>query len=271
MCVACGAHSVTAEYVDGLIQVILHFALLQEGRVKGWEQPPATLLTIALDLIPNKLAEMSILVKGHPSCHTVYCFHHTWGSYRTWFPRPVRCHVTTAENEMLSQPASPINGPPQAPTILGTGVLVCPCAPIPHTPTMAHPHQTPGRSPGHGDPHRSWVIRHQGLLVGATAMSLEGAGDMHVNGHRFEVCATQPNTGRSRAGSGVPGYNAQTGHMGTPTPAGRSKGLSLDLGPADLAAPSLGCAPRGQVTSLHLSYHFYETHGEGGSFQSRRT
>ena len=99
MHVACGAHSMAAEHVEGLIQVILHFALLQEGWVKGWEQPPATLLTTALDLIPNKLVETSILVKGHPSCHTFCYFHHTWGSYRTWFPRPVRHHVTTAETK----------------------------------------------------------------------------------------------------------------------------------------------------------------------------
>lgn len=67
--------------------------------VKGWEQPPATLLTTALDLIPNKLVETSILVKGHLSCHTFCCFHHIWGSYRTWFPRD------HGRNELLSQPA----------------------------------------------------------------------------------------------------------------------------------------------------------------------
>lgn len=67
-----------------------------------------------------------------------------------------------------------------------------------------------------------------------------------MNGHRFEVCAMQPDTGSSRAGPGGPGYNAQTGHMGAPTPAGRSKGLSLDLGPADLAAPVWGVHPVGR-------------------------
>ena len=135
-----------------------------------------------------------------------------------------------SRNKMLSQPAPPSVDLHRHPPSLKQVFLSVPVH-LPHTPTMAHPPQPPGRSPGHGDPHRSWAIRHRGLLVGATAMSLEGAGDMHVNGHRFEVCATQLDTGRSRAGLGVPGYNAQTGHMGAPTPAGRSKGLSPDLSP----------------------------------------
>lgn len=67
-----------------------------------------------------------------------------------------------------------------------------------------------------------------------------------MNGHRFEVCAMQPDTGSSRAGPGRPRLQCSDWPHGAPTPAGRSKGLSLDLGPADLAAPVWGVHPVGR-------------------------
>lgn len=149
----------------------------------------------------------------------------------------------------------------------------CPCVftstSAPCAPTRVHPAQPPGHSPGRGDPHRSWAIRHRGLLLEATVTSLEGADarECGLGGGRCSL--TQ---GRRKAGLGVCGCDAQTGHTGAPTPTGQSKGPTSESQPSwpDSSA-RLGCEPSGQVTSLSLSFSNCKTHRAGGPFQSRPT
>lgn len=129
--------------------------------VKGWEQPPATLLTTALDLIPNKLVETSILVKWHPSCHTFCRFHHIWGSDRTWFPRD------HGRNELLSCQPCP---PPHQWTSSGTHrpeqVFLSVPVHLPHTPTMAHLPSPQDAHQAMETPIVEGAIRHRGSWSG---------------------------------------------------------------------------------------------------------
>lgn len=93
---------------------------------------------------------------------------------------------------------------------------------------------------------------------------------MRVRGGEGGRCSLTQ--GRRKAGLGVCGCDAQTGHTGAPTPTEQSKGPTSKSQPSwPDSSPRLGCEPSGQVTSLSLSFSNCKTHGAGGPSQSRPT